>query len=258
MSPPGFHVIFLPFSEDIRSLELPDEMPKGTCSRNIFNLTLFTYCLLKHPMNRLIKQRRLSRSFPLIFKVNLLKIQVLTPYPLAFFLISLFYQFSLFLTVIQKHYRVLEALALEHEEVEEITDLTLPDAAQINKRAGKVIDEFMKAVFPDGFDPEARITKRKVRIVQPVKKVHSIIITRHQQAQLLVLKRQKQMNQLMLRPLLKTELYVIPMHAYNNYCNFQLGKLTIPILKDYLKSVGKKVAGKKQDLIDAVNEHLGL
>ena len=38
----------------------------------------------------------------------------------------------------------------------------------------------------------------------------------------------------------------------------QLNKLTVAVLKEYLKSVGKKVAGKKQDLVDAINDHLGL
>ena len=66
--------------------------------------------------------------------------------------------------VLQKHYRTLEALALEHEQVEDVSDFTIPDAAQINKRAGKAIEEFMDAVFPEGFDPNARITKRKVRM----------------------------------------------------------------------------------------------
>ena len=46
-----------------------------------------------------------------------------------------------------------------------------------------------------------------------------------------------------------------------SYCMFyfmQLQKLTVPVLKEYLKSVGVKTAGKKQDLIDAINEHLGI
>ena len=38
----------------------------------------------------------------------------------------------------------------------------------------------------------------------------------------------------------------------------QLNKLTVAVLKEYLKSVRKKVAGKKQDLVDAINDHLGL
>ena len=29
ISPPGFNVIFLPFSEDMRSLTFPEDMPKG-------------------------------------------------------------------------------------------------------------------------------------------------------------------------------------------------------------------------------------
>ena len=39
---------------------------------------------------------------------------------------------------------------------------------------------------------------------------------------------------------------------------FQLKKLTVAVLKDYLTSVGKKVTGKKQELIDAVMDHLGI
>lgn len=73
-------------------------------------------------------------------------------------------QVTFYPLVLQKHYRTLEALALEHEEVEEITDLTDPDSVRIDKRAGKAIDEFKLLVFPNGFDPDARVTKRKVRI----------------------------------------------------------------------------------------------
>lgn len=57
----------------------------------------------------------------------------------------------------------MEAIALERESVEEITDLTEPDVEQIKNRAGKFIEEFKQSVFPEGFNPEARITKRKVR-----------------------------------------------------------------------------------------------
>ena len=38
----------------------------------------------------------------------------------------------------------------------------------------------------------------------------------------------------------------------------QLQKVTVAVLKAYLKGVGKKTSGKKQELIDTVNEHLGL
>ena len=38
----------------------------------------------------------------------------------------------------------------------------------------------------------------------------------------------------------------------------QLKKVTVPVLKAYLKGVGLGAGGKKQELIDAVNQHLGL
>ena len=42
----------------------------------------------------------------------------------------------------QKHYWVLETLALEHEEEEEITDFIILDVELINRRAGAAIEEF--------------------------------------------------------------------------------------------------------------------
>ena len=66
------------------------------------------------------------------------------------------------LLVLQKHYRTLEALALEHEEIEDINDLTLPDEERINKRVGPAIEAFKQAVFPVGYVPGAKPTKRKV------------------------------------------------------------------------------------------------
>ena len=38
----------------------------------------------------------------------------------------------------------------------------------------------------------------------------------------------------------------------------QLKKVTVPVLKAYLKGIGLGAGGKKQELIDAVNQHLGL
>lgn len=38
----------------------------------------------------------------------------------------------------------------------------------------------------------------------------------------------------------------------------QLQKVTVPVLKAYLKNVGIKPEGKKQDLVEAVKKYLGL
>ena len=59
--------------------------------------------------------------------------------------------------MLQKHYRVLEALALEHEEEEEIiTDLTITNLELIKRRAGAAIDEFKQMLLPTEYDPEER------------------------------------------------------------------------------------------------------
>ena len=63
------------------------------------------------------------------------------------------------ISVLQKHYQTLEALALEHEVVEEIEDFSKPDLEMINNRVGSAIEAFKQTVFPDGYIPG---TKRKV------------------------------------------------------------------------------------------------
>ena len=66
-------------------------------------------------------------------------------------------------TVLQKHYRHLEAIALEYDEVEEMTDLTLPDHGRISRRAGQLLEQFKDLVYPAGYDPEQKPSaKRKV------------------------------------------------------------------------------------------------
>ena len=68
--------------------------------------------------------------------------------------------------MLQKHYRHLEAIALEHEEVEKVADLTLPDEDMISKRAGNLLDQFRDVVFPAGYDPEKKGgAKRKVELL---------------------------------------------------------------------------------------------
>ena len=65
--------------------------------------------------------------------------------------------------VLQKHYRYLEAIALEHDEVEEVTDLTQPDQGRITRRAGTLLEHFKELVYPSGYDPDKTSTgKRKV------------------------------------------------------------------------------------------------
>ena len=64
--------------------------------------------------------------------------------------------------VLQKHYRYLEAIALEHGEVEEVTDLTLPDQERITRRAGTLLQQFKELVYTEDYDPNHKPAKRKV------------------------------------------------------------------------------------------------
>ena len=44
--------------------------------------------------------------------------------------------------VLQKHYRQLEAIALEKDTVDDVADLTESDSDLIHKRVGTLLDEF--------------------------------------------------------------------------------------------------------------------
>ena len=43
-----------------------------------------------------------------------------------------------------------------------------------------------------------------------------------------------------------------------NQLFFQLSKLTVPVLKDFVKQAGIKCGTKKADLIEAIKDHFGV
>ena len=63
----------------------------------------------------------------------------------------------------QKHFRHLEAVALERESIEDYEDFTLPNMERIEKRAGALLNEFSEALSSRGADSKPR-QKRKVSI----------------------------------------------------------------------------------------------
>lgn len=63
---------------------------------------------------------------------------------------------------IQKHYRNLEALALDMVDPEEIEDLIMPKLNQIDARLGCLADEFTELVYPASYNPDSKpAPKRK-------------------------------------------------------------------------------------------------
>ena len=65
--------------------------------------------------------------------------------------------------MLQKHFRTLEAIALEQPNAEEVNDLTVPDVENIEKRAGPLLEKFKELVYTPDYDPE-KGTKRKVYV----------------------------------------------------------------------------------------------
>ena len=65
----------------------------------------------------------------------------------------------------QKHFRHLEAVALERESIEDYEDFTLPNMDRIEKRAGALLNEFSEVLSSRGADSKPR-QKRKVSFLQ--------------------------------------------------------------------------------------------
>ncbi|XP_066489828.1 X-ray repair cross-complementing protein 6 isoform X1 [Tiliqua scincoides] len=126
--------------------------------------------------------------------------------------------------VLQQHYMNLEALALDMMEPEKAEDLTVPKAEVMDFRLGDLVDEFKQLVYPPGYDPEGKVTKRKQAgdDTEPAK---------------------------------RAKVEVSEEELRNHVQKGTLGKLTVPVLKDVCKIYKLKGGGKKQELIDSVIEH---
>lgn len=131
---------------------------------------------------------------------------------------------------IQKHWANIEALALNYSEPREIVDETLRDYSQISERLGRLEDEFVESFFPTTYDPELEFSKKRSFPTYAAK------------------------NQWKL-PKFDPE---DPEYVEKVARAGQGTKLTVPILKEYLQKHGINVSGRKQDLLDRLNESLGI
>ncbi|KAL4225555.1 X-ray repair cross-complementing protein 6 [Mactra antiquata] len=180
--PPGFHVIFLPFADDIRKVKVEQTVKADSdqinAAKEVLKKLQFTYS---------------AESFE-------------NP-------------------VLQKHWRNIEALALDRDTAEEMTDYTLPDEDRIKKRAGDAIDNFKDLVFPEGYVPGAKRKAAGGGGDSGAKRA-------------------------------KTEAAAAAIDLKKEAQAGRLGKLTVPILKEKIKENGIACTGtKKADLIDAICAH---
>lgn len=118
--PSGFHVIHLPYADDMRKLDYKRDLPRASDEQ-------------KAKMAKLITKM----DFPSFSSDNFEN------------------------PTLQKHYRNLEALALDRDEPEPFEDLTDPDPEQLKASLGKYTAAVREAIFPEGYDPEAAAAPKR-------------------------------------------------------------------------------------------------
>ncbi|XP_035468695.2 X-ray repair cross-complementing protein 6 [Scophthalmus maximus] len=130
--------------------------------------------------------------------------------------------------VIQQHYRNLEALALDMMAPEDVEDLIMPKAEQMDHRLGPLAQEFKDLVYPSDYNPETKpAAKRKTADTGGGAEK---------------------------KPKVEVSEDELRAHVQNG----TMGKLTVPVLKEACKQVGVRTTGtKKQELIDALIARLG-
>uniref|UniRef100_A0A2R8MEH4 ATP-dependent DNA helicase 2 subunit 1 n=1 Tax=Callithrix jacchus TaxID=9483 RepID=A0A2R8MEH4_CALJA len=121
--------------------------------------------------------------------------------------------------VLQQHFRNLEVLALDLMEPEQAVDLTLPKVEAMNKRLGSLVDEFKELVYPQDYNPEGKVTKRKHDNEGSGSK----------------------------RPKVEYSEEELKTHISKG----TLGKFTVPMLKEACWAYGLK----KQELLEALTKH---
>ncbi|KAM3357305.1 ATP-dependent DNA helicase 2 subunit KU70 isoform X3 [Capsicum galapagoense] len=189
VEPPGMHLIYLPYSDDIRPIEElhtdPNSVPHAT-------------------------DDQIKKASALVKRIDLKDFSVC--------------QFAN--PALQRHYAVLQALALDEDEMPEIKDETLPDEEGM-ARPGivKALEEFKLSVYGENYEEEDSNIEGKV---EPTRK--------------------RKAN---------------AMKEYGNYDwadladNGKLKDLTVVELKYYLGAHNLPVTGKKEVLISRILTDMG-
>ncbi|KAK2980381.1 hypothetical protein RJ640_014554 [Escallonia rubra] len=208
VEPPGMHMIYLPYSDDIRHIEelhtdtnamapraTDDQISKATALMRRVDLKEFSVCQFSNPDT--------------VFSI------VIGMLPAA----------------LQRHYAVIQALALEEDEMPEIKDETTPDEEGM-ARPGvvKALEEFKLSVYGENYDEENDFTgngktseasrKRKAIAENAVKESANYDWT-------------------------------------DLADNGKLKDLTVAELKYYLTAHKLPVAGKKEALVSRILNHMG-
>ncbi|KAG2640398.1 ATP-dependent DNA helicase 2 subunit KU70-like [Panicum virgatum] len=193
---PGMHMIYLPYSDDIRYPEevhvTSDDAPRAT-------------------------DEQIKKASNLLKRIDLKNFSVC--------------QFAN--PALQRHYGILEALALGEDEMPDIKDETLPDEQGLSRPGVvKAIDEFKASVYGENYDQEeAEAAAAKASHGDAAKKRKAITGAAS----------------------VKSAAYDWAELADNG----KLKDMTVIELKSYLTAHGLPLFGKKEALISRILTHLG-
>ncbi|XP_007021875.2 PREDICTED: ATP-dependent DNA helicase 2 subunit KU70 [Theobroma cacao] len=195
IEPPGMHMIYLPYSDDIRDVEeifpdTDDDAPRAD-------------------------EDQIQKAAALIKRIDMRD-----------FSVSQFANPAL-----QRHYAVLQALALEEDDIPETIDETLPDEEGLARPAVvKAIEEFKLSVYGDNYDEE-RDFLGKGKVGESSRKRKTIVEN------------------------------AVKESANYDWAdlaeNGQLKDLTVAALKTYLSAHNLPVTGKKEALISRILTRMG-
>jgi ATP-dependent DNA helicase 2 subunit 1 len=147
---------------------------------------------------------------------------------------------------LQWFYRILQAMALDEDIPTQPVDKTVPRYKQIDKRCGEYIEDYGKT-FEEVFAQQSRNSlavrgkhAAKRRTAEPEDG-------------------EKSAKKIKAEPKVKTEggdggMTDQEMAALND--QGKMSKTTVVVLKEFLSQRGQSTAGKKQDLIDKVQQYL--
>ncbi|KAK7343219.1 hypothetical protein VNO77_11792 [Canavalia gladiata] len=194
VEPPGMHMIYLPYSDDIRLVEERYSDTSGMVTK--------------------ASDDQIKKAADLIKRIDLQDFsvcQITNP-------------------ALQRHYAVLQALALEEDEIPEMKDETLPDEEGL-ARPGVVraLEEFKTSVYGENYDEESERGIGKPTEASKKRKAHAEFATK------------------------ECENYDWGELADTG----KLKDLTVVELKYYLTAHNLPVSGKKEAIISRILTHMG-
>ncbi|XP_004296683.1 PREDICTED: LOW QUALITY PROTEIN: ATP-dependent DNA helicase 2 subunit KU70 [Fragaria vesca subsp. vesca] len=194
VEPPGMHMIYLPYSDDIRHAE---------------ELLMGSYAAAPHASDD-----QITKASALINRLELKDFSV--------------FQFSN--PGLQRHYAILQALALDEDDIPEIKDETFPPEEGMSRPAVvRVVEEFKHSVYGENYDEETDVANAKASETTKKRKAAA-----------------------------ENAVKEIAKHDWADLAdNGKLKNLTVMDLKCYLTANNLPVAGKKEALISRILTHMG-